>query len=53
MDEKMICVPYGDFVDGVKALADLASIRALVTRSDSYCSKDIKAILGLEDEKNA
>lgn len=53
MDEKMICVPYGDFVDGVKAMADLDSIRALVVTDTVYCPDDIKAILGLEVKRDA
>ena len=47
MEEKMIYVPYGDFVDGVMARADLDCIRAIVTRGDVYCPKNIMAVLGL------
>lgn len=51
-DEK-VYVPYGDFVDGVQAQADLDSIRAIITHGGGYCSNDIKAILGLEVEERA
>lgn len=50
MEEKMVYVPYGDFVDGVKAMEKLDSIRAIVVKGDGYCSKDIKSILGLEGD---
>lgn len=50
MEEKMIYVPYGDFVDGVMARADLDSIRAIITKGTGYCSEDIKAVLGLPAE---
>ena len=53
MNEKMVLVPYGDFIDGVKAIADLDSIRAMVTNGQDYCSNSIMAVLGLEVEKNA
>ena len=36
MEEKMIYVPYGDFVDGVMARADLDSIRAIITKGTGY-----------------
>lgn len=48
MEEKMITVPYGDFVDGMQALADLDSIRAIITKGGGYCSNDVMAVLGLE-----
>lgn len=51
-DEK-VYVPYGDFVDGVQAQADLDSIRAIVIHGGGYCSDDIKAILGLEVDNSA
>lgn len=51
MEEKMIYVPYGDFVDGVMARADLDSIRAIVKNGGVYCSEEIRAILGLPVEK--
>ena len=51
-DEK-VYVPYGDFVDGVQAQADLDSIRAILTHGGGYCSDDIKAILGLEVDNSA
>ena len=53
MNEKMVLVPYGDFIYGVKAIADLDSIRAMVTNGQDYCSNSIMAVLGLEVEKNA
>lgn len=51
-DEK-VYVPYGDFVDGVQAQADLDSIRAILTHGAGFCSDDIKAILGLEVDNSA
>lgn len=51
MEEKMVYVPYGDFVDGVMARADLDSIRAVIKNGGGYCSEEIKAILGLPKEK--
>lgn len=53
MDEKMVTVPYGDFVDGMKAMADLDSIRTLITTEIAYCSDSIRVILGIEVESNA
>ena len=54
MEEKMIYVPYGDFVNGVMARADLDSIRAIIVEGTGYCSEDIKAVLWLPMEtKNA
>lgn len=53
MDEHLILVPYGDFIDGVKAMADLDSIRAIVSAESKYYSKEIKVILGLEVSENA
>ena len=47
MEEIMISVPYGDFVDAVQACADLDSIRAMITEKQAYCSDSIMAILGL------
>lgn len=47
MEEIMINVPYGDFVDGVQARSDLDSIRAIITEKQGYCSNSIMAILGL------
>lgn len=47
MNEQMIYVPYGDFVDGVMARADLDSIRAIITEGKGFCSNDIMAVLGL------
>lgn len=47
MDEIMVTVPLGDFVDGVTARADLDSIRALITDGGGYCSDSVRAVLGL------
>lgn len=47
----MIYVPYGDFVDGVTARADLDSIRAIIKEGRGYCSDDVMAVLGLSVEK--
>lgn len=52
MEDLIIPVPYGDFVDGQKALADLDSIRAILIKSHGYCSDSILAILGLEINKS-
>ncbi len=51
MDEKMIYVPYGDFVDGINAMGDLANIRAMITNGKEYCSSAIMAVLGLPVKK--
>ena len=51
MDEQMIYVLYGGFVDGVMARADLDSIRALINEGDAYCSGAIMAVLGLPVKK--
>ena len=51
MDEKMVCVPYGDFVDGVMAQAALELIRAMITDGGEYCSKGVRAALGLPKEE--
>ena len=53
MDGLMISVPYGDFVDGVNAMGDLANIRAMITNGSEYCSKAIMAVLGLPVEEDA
>lgn len=45
---KTILVDYGDFIDGVKAQADLDSIRAMISNGGQYCSSAIMAVLGLE-----
>ena len=47
MENNMISVPLSDFVDGVKAQADLDSLRSLVSSCMEYCPDTIKAILGL------
>lgn len=46
--EVMVTVPYGDFVDGMKAMADLDAIRAMITGSGEYASKAVMSVLGLE-----
>ena len=48
MREHIIPVPYGDFVDGIQARADLDSIRALINTGAGYASESILAILGLD-----
>ena len=47
MEERTVVVPYGDFVDGIQAMADLDSIRTLITTKEAYASNSILAILGL------
>lgn len=47
MAEKMIYVPYEDFVEGVKALAALESVRTMITGGDVYCSSSVLSVLGL------
>lgn len=53
MEEMMITVPYGDFVDGQKAMADLDTIRIIVSK-EKYCSEILCGILGvtLEEKKS-
>ena len=46
-NEKMVTVPYSDFVNGVCAMADLDSIRAMIESGREYCSDSIKAVLGI------
>ncbi len=53
MDEKMVYVPYGDFVDGVMAQADLELIRAMITEGGQYCSDAIRVALGIPEKKEA
>lgn len=48
--EMLVTVPYGDFLDGVKAIAALEDIRTMIKDGDEYASKTIKAVLGLEGE---
>ncbi len=45
--ERMIEVPYGDFVDGQKAMADLDALRAIVSHSKYLDEDAIKAVLGI------
>lgn len=52
MDEKMMYVPYGDFIDGINAQGDLANIRAMITNGSEYCSDAIMAVLGLPVKKD-
>lgn len=47
MEERTVVVPYGDFVDGIQAMTDLDSIRALIAAKEAYASNSIWAILGL------
>ena len=51
MEELMITVPYGDFVDGHKAMADLDTVRAIVSK-ERYCSEILCRILGVELEED-
>ena len=51
MEDVMITVPLGDYTDGVMARADLDNIRAMLANSDEYCSDSIKAVLGIETDK--
>ena len=51
MNEKMVYVPYGDFVDGVMAQADLELVRAMITEGGQYCSDAVRAALGIPKEK--
>lgn len=47
MKEHIIPVPYGDFIDGIQAMADLDSIRAMLEKGRAYASDDILAVLGM------
>ena len=47
MEERTVVVPYGDYVDGIKARADLNSVRRLIITKAGYASSSILAILGL------
>ena len=51
MGNTMVTVPYEDFVNGICAMADLNSIKELITKGGAYCSDSIKAILGIEVKK--
>lgn len=60
MKEHLVKVPYGDFVDGIQAMADLDSIRALLKKGGEYASDGVYALLGIvksetieEDNENA
>jgi hypothetical protein len=51
--ERMIEVPYGDFVDGQKAMADLDALRAIVSHSKYPDVEVIRAVLGIwKDEED-
>lgn len=50
MESHMIYVPISDFIDGIKAIADLDSVRALIYSDADYCSNGIKAVLGIPIE---
>ena len=47
MEEHLIYVPYGDFIDGIQAMADLDNIRAMIEKGGAYASDDILAVLGV------
>lgn len=55
MREHTIPVPYGDFVDGMQAMADLDSVRAIIENGDGYASDSILAVLGIpiKEKKDA
>ena len=46
MKEHVVPVPYGDFVDGMQAMADLDSIRAMIEGGE-YASSAILSVLGI------
>lgn len=50
MREHIIEVPYGDFVDGVQAMSDLDSIRALIDDGE-YASSAILSVLGIPNKE--
>ena len=39
------------YADGVRAKADLDSVRALVTLGDEYCSGAVRALLGIAADR--
>lgn len=49
----MICIPYADFVEGVRAKEDLENIKKILSDDNGYCSDHIKSLLGLEVKRNA
>ena len=55
MKEHFVYVPYGDFVDGIQAMADLDSVRAIFENGDGYASDSILAVLGIpiKEKKDA
>lgn len=55
MEERTVVVPYGDFVDGIQAMADLDSIRVMLEKGGAYASSDILAVLGMpiKEDKDA
>lgn len=53
LGERTIEVPYGDFVDGQKAMADLDNIRNIIIHGGGFADSAIKAVLGLwKDEED-
>lgn len=51
MKEHLVKVPYGDFVDGIQAMSDLDSIRALIDGGE-YASSAILSVLGIPKKEN-
>jgi len=52
-EERTIEVPYGDFADGQKAMADLDNIRNILIHGGGFADSAIKAVLGLwKDEED-
>lgn len=47
MNEHIIPVPYGDFIDGIQAMTDLDNIRAMLEKGGAYASDGILAVLGM------
>lgn len=47
MEEHLVAIPYGDFIDGIQAMADLDSVRAIIENGDGYASDSILAVLGI------
>lgn len=47
MKDYLVTIPYEDFIDGVQAMADLDSIRAMLEKGGAYASDDILAVLGM------
>lgn len=51
MNDHIIQVPYGEFIDFVQAMADLDNIRALIKNGDDYASNGVLAILGIPNKE--